>query len=54
MPNRDDYFRCPHCKKLFHHDECTRDEASGIYICPSGCRHTFVQPPYEGPLTQDA
>lgn len=50
MPNRDDYFRCKHCKGLFPEDGASRDPDTGAFLCPNGCLPTFSQPPYESPL----
>lgn len=46
---RDDYFRCPVCKKLFSDTECTLDPIKG-YICPNGCVRQYVQPSYQSPF----
>lgn len=49
---RDDYFRCPICKKLFADADCDVDPTKG-YICPSGCEKSFDQPDYQSPFDQD-
>lgn len=50
--NRDDYFRCPVCKKLFTNEECSLDLDKG-YKCPNGCEKPFIQPQYESPTQDD-
>lgn len=47
--NRDHYFRCKHCKKLWHQEQCILNEVDG-YQCPDGCIESFEQPPYQSPL----
>lgn len=51
-PNRDNYHRCPWCKKLYHHDECELDPIRG-YVCPLKCVEPFNQPAYESPLNSE-
>lgn len=50
--NRDNYFRCKHCKELFPDEEGIMIEGKGLQ-CPKGCVETFKQPDYESPLQQD-
>jgi len=47
--NRDNYFRCKHCRVLYHQEQCILDRVHG-YQCPSGCKEEFIQAPYESPL----
>lgn len=49
--SRDDYWRCKICKQLNSDKDCERDDVSGAYLCPNGCKVEFVQPPYESPLS---
>jgi hypothetical protein len=51
--NRDDYFRCKVCKKLYADEECSRDEKTGAFICPLGCVEPYNQPEYESPLISE-
>jgi hypothetical protein len=52
MDKRDLYTRCKYCKKLSLTDDCILDPIDG-YQCPSGCKETFEQPPYNSPLPSD-
>lgn len=49
--NRDNYFRCKHCKELYSDEQCILDDVKG-YQCPKGCKEPFIQPDYESPLQQ--
>lgn len=50
---RDDYYRCPVCKKLYSDRECTRNPLTGVYICPKNCVKPFIQPQYESPFDKN-
>jgi hypothetical protein len=47
--NRDNYFRCRVCKRLFLDEKCILDPIKGLQ-CPEGCEEPFAQPAYEPPL----
>lgn len=52
MANRDNYFRCRVCKKLYADTEGVLDPVKGLQ-CPRGCEPPYDQPEYESPLISD-
>lgn len=49
---REDYFRCPICKRLYNDNECELDPIKG-YICPNNCVIPYEQPVWESPLNSE-